>query len=248
MEALILGIGDAFTTRHFGSSALVRTAGGSLILIDCPDPIPRVVAEATAIAGWDVGIADIHDIVLTHLHGDHSNGLESFGFARRLMRARDVEVPIPRLHAVGPVLDRVWQKLAPAMDGPFLGASSSTLSDYFDACELSADASNAVSDCEVHCRYTTHPIPKLGLKITDAERTLAWSSDTPFESAHVEWLAEADLIVHETNLGPAHTPIEDLNALPAALQQKMRLIHMPDDFDPATSPIRTLKAGEVLMV
>lgn len=45
MHVLILGVGDAFTRTHYGSSALVRAPGGFL-QIDCPDPIHRVIREA----------------------------------------------------------------------------------------------------------------------------------------------------------------------------------------------------------
>ncbi len=79
MRALILGIGDAFTRRHFSTSALVEAPGGR-VLIDCPDLIHRVLHEATTQAGWSVDASGVDDVILTHLHGDHCNGLESFAF------------------------------------------------------------------------------------------------------------------------------------------------------------------------
>ena len=67
-----------------------------------------------------------------------------------------------------------------------------------------------------------------------------------FEPAHIEWLSEADVIVHESNVGDAHTPIETLNELPDALRRKLRLIHLPDEFDPGVTDIEVLTEGAVI--
>jgi len=255
MEVLILGVGDAFTARYFGSSALVRSSDGACVLIDCPDLIHRALREAADEAGWSVDLNSIDDILLTHLHGDHSNGLESFGFWRRLARETPPETragagpsTAPRLWATLPVGARVWQKLAPAMDGPFLSAKTSQLADFFDLRRLEPGRAVTVGGMQVECRYTGHPVPTVGLRITDGSATLGWSSDTPFERAHIDWLAEADLIIHETNLGSAHTPIERLNELPDDIRGRMRLIHILDDFDPRCTDIHPLRQGEVLTI
>ena len=58
----------------------------------------------------------------------------------------------------------------------------------------------------------------------------------------IEWLAEADLVIHETNHG-THTPYSALAELPEALRAKMRLIHYPDDFDLEASVIEPLTQG-----
>jgi hypothetical protein len=40
--------------------------------------------------------------------------------------------------------------------------------------------------------------------------------------------------------------VDYLNALPGPLRAKMALIHMPDDFDPASTGIRLLTDGELV--
>ncbi len=71
---------------------------------------------------------------------------------------------------------------------------------------------------------------------------LGYSPDTAFDEGLIAWLAEADLVVHETNYG-VHTPYAKLAALPAELRARMRLIHYPDDFDTGTSVIEPLAQG-----
>jgi ribonuclease BN (tRNA processing enzyme) len=245
MDVLITGIGDAFTRRSFGSSALVRADDG-YVQIDCPDPYHHVLADATATAGWDVDALGIHDIILTHLHGDHSNGLETFGFSRRIAALHGDTSPRPRLHCTQSVADRLWEKLGPAMYAPIGTDAPSTLEDFFDVRIISPDEPTTIAGLIVHCRPTGHPIPTVGLQLGDHLGTLGWSGDTPFEQAHVDWLNAADVIVHESSPGPVHTAIEKLNALPDDVRRKIRLIHLPDDFNISLTDMVPLAQGEVL--
>ncbi len=247
MRVLILGVGDAFTKAHFSTSALIEAPGGH-VLLDCPDLIHRVIHEGTAQAGWSVDSLEIHDVLLTHLHGDHCNGLESLVFAHRYL-PRPAGAPTPtarlRVHTSRPVADRLWDRLAPAMDGADRGTPR-TAEDFFHLRILEPETEASVAGLTIRCRFTTHPIPTIGLLISDGQWTLGWSGDTGFERAHIDWLGQSDLIVHESNLGASHTPIESLNALPGDLRARMSLIHLPDDFDPSTTDMRMLREGDVL--
>ncbi len=80
------------------------------------------------------------------------------------------------------------------------------------------------------------------------DRTFGYSSDTAFDPELIPFLGHADLIVHETNLGPAHTAYSDLLSLPREIQRRMRLLHYPDAFDPSVSEIVCLAEGDVLAV
>ncbi len=245
MRVLVLGVGDAFTRLHFGTSALLEGPDG-FVLLDCPDLVHRALHEASARAGWKVDAMGISDILLTHLHGDHCNGLESFGFAHAYPRSGAAPADTrPRIHTSRPVADRLWERLAPAMDEAG-SAKPRTLDDYYDLRILEPGTTATIAGLEVQCRFTQHPIPTIGLLISDGDKTLGWSGDTLFEQAHIEWLSGADVIVHEANRGHAHTSVEDLNTLPAELQRKIRLVHIFDDFDQAATKMTPLREGEVL--
>ena len=91
-------------------------------------------------------------------------------------------------------------------------------------------------------------MPTSALLVECAGRKLGYSADTAFDPGLIAFLSEADLIIHETNFGPAHTPYASLAALPAELRAKMRLIHYADSFDVASSNIVPLREGQMLRV
>jgi ribonuclease BN (tRNA processing enzyme) len=93
---------------------------------------------------------------------------------------------------------------------------------------------------------TMHSIPTTAFRIKAAGRTFAFSADSAYDPTLIDWLSPADLIVHEATTldeSPVHTPYAHLAALPKDLRAKMRLSHLPDDFDAATSAIETLQEG-----
>jgi ribonuclease BN (tRNA processing enzyme) len=242
MEIVVIGTGDAFSTGRAGSSAVVLAPGGH-VLIDAPDGLFRALAEASLRSGVRIDPETIDDILLTHLHADHANGLEMFGF-RRWVDRRNGRGCLPRLHTPAGVAARLWERLAPSMDQ----GGSATLADYFDVRILPEGAACDVAGLSVRQRGTQHSIPCCGFLLSAGGRTLGWSGDTVFDPEHIAWLGAADLIVHETSESAIHTPIAELNALPAEVRRKMRLVHMADDFDPACTDIKPLAAGERVAV
>ncbi|MCA9294873.1 MAG: hypothetical protein KC983_00110 [Phycisphaerales bacterium] len=247
MQVLIIGVGDAFTRRYFGSSAVVAAPEGH-VLIDCPDLIHRALFDASTTAGWNIAAEHISDIIITHLHGDHCNGLEAFGFYRRILTMRDSDAPIPRLHTTPAVIERLWDRLAPAMESPMGTDRASTLEDYFEIHPMSPNAPVTIAGLDVTCRWTQHPIPTIGLRLSNGAVTFGWSGDTSFDPDHLAWLSAADCIVHECNLGPVHTHEDELLAVEASIRRRLHLIHLPDDFDAKHCAINVLHEGQVLTI
>ena len=239
MELHALGVGDAFTARWWTTCVALRAEGFTLV-IDCPHPIRRVLGDG----GLDV--KDVDAVVLTHLHADHSSGLEGFGFFSHFVlghRARLLCHPEVSAELWGGHLRGSMRRLIDVHHQPH----DHELADFFDLTDLSETEAVEVGPFRIEARRTIHHIPTFALRITAGGVSLGWSSDTAFDEGLIAWLAEADRIVHETNYG-AHTPYADLAALPQALREKMWLTHYPDDFDLDGSVIEPLRQGRVYSV
>ena len=247
MSLLALGVGDAFSGRYY-SSCLALHADGAWLLIDCPHPIRKLMREASASAGLDLDIPQVSAVALTHLHADHCSGLEGLGFFSRFELGRRATL---LAHPV--VSARLWDGhlaggMEVALQGPGVPALERTLYDFFDVRPLAYEQEVRVGPFRLRCRLTNHSVPTTALRVRAAGRTLGYSADTAFDPDLIDWLADADLIVHETNPGFLHTPYEQLAALPQAVRSRMLLIHYPDHFDLDSSVIEPLTQGRYYTV
>jgi ribonuclease BN (tRNA processing enzyme) len=239
-----LGVGDAFSRRYYSSCLAVWADEGGPILVDCPHPIRKILADASSdTMALDLG--DIQWVVLTHLHADHVSGLEGYLFFSRFHLGRRGKIA-----ASGEVLRRLWpDSLAAGMDTLEIEGEKRrmSLADFADCTELSEERPRRVGPFTIACRKTSHHVPTFALRISVGDACLAYSADTSFDPTLIDWLAQGDLIVHETNEG-IHTPYHELAALPEPLRKKMRLIHYPDDFDLENSRITPLVQGRVYTI
>jgi ribonuclease BN (tRNA processing enzyme) len=233
---LCLGNGDAFSRLRY-SSALALECDDSWLLVDCPHPIRKVLHESGAEAGIDLDVGSFAGVVLTHLHADHASGLEDFGYFSRIALNHRA-VLLTHAEAARNLDAALGHLLAP----PDPGAQGPRLADLFEVRLLSDEAPTDFGPFAIECRPTLHSLPTRALRIRAGGRLLGLSADTAFDPGLIAWLAEADLIVHETGHGP-HTPYAKLAELPEPLRAKMRLIHFPDDFDVAASVIEPLEPG-----
>lgn len=246
LRLLPLGVGDAFTERYF-TQCLAVESEGAWLLVDCPHPIRRMIREGAAASGVDLDAGRIAGVALTHLHADHSSGLEGLAYYSFFHGRRRL-----RLIVHPDVAARLWEgHLAASMDQLMERVGEAPrprrLDDYIEVIPVEEGGAASLGPFSIECRRTIHHIPTTAFRIRAGDRSLAVSGDTAFDPSLIEWLAAADLIIHETNAG-VHTPYERLAALPADLRRRMRLIHFPDDFDLAGSAIEPLQQGRVYPV
>ena len=237
LSLIALGVGDAFTARYHSTCAAVCTPGATL-LVDCPHPIRRVLADSGS--GLDIG--DLSGVVITHNHADHVSGLEGLlFFAHFVLKRRMPVIAHPE------VLRDLWRGHLSAGMHQLMGADGTiralSFEDMAEPVPLSEDTPLRRGPFQIEARRTIHHIPTFALRITAGGRCWGWSADTSFDEGLIAWLAEADRLVHETNLG-IHTPYARLAALPEALRRRMWLNHYPDDFDVGSSVIEPLRQGQ----
>ncbi|MDG2424213.1 MAG: MBL fold metallo-hydrolase [Phycisphaerales bacterium] len=243
MKVIVTGTGDAFSNRRFGSSALIQTSEG-FVAIDCPPACLAMYRQASETSGIQINPGSIHDLLITHLHVDHAGGLETLGFYRRYKAPGN---GLAGLWAAPAVMDRMWERLAPSMDGRmFSDKPKTSLEDFFKPGLLDLECRTKVANLEVRVRWTAHAVPTVGMLISDGTATLGWSGDTEFLEEHAQWLSEADLIVHECGESAKHATWAELSTLPLELQNRMHLLHVPDEVTLPEGPMVCLNDGDVL--
>lgn len=245
-----LGVGDAFSARHY-TTCLALGVDDEWILLECPHPVRKMLREASTAAGYPLDLDKISAVAVSHLHADHSSGLEDFGYYSYYMLGRRARLLMhPRVSA------KLWDgQLSAGMGEVQIGSGSPLVTrrfdEFFDLTALSESAPVAAGPFSIECRATIHPIPTTAFRIRAGGRTLAFSADSAFDPTLIDWLAAADLIVHETTThaeSVVHTPFEKLAALPASIRDKMRLIHYPDDFKANPTIVEPLQQGQCYLV
>lgn len=163
LYVLPLGIGNAFTRRYFNSS-MVLLCGGRVHLIDAPAPLRHMLDRASASAGLPgLDIDSIDSLLLTHLHGDHCNGVEELGFWRRFhSRAKK-----PDLFMLPELVRPLWeQRLSASMLTESEPGGPASLETYFNVHPATPGSvlNLGTEGLEVEVRYTIHFIPCIGIR------------------------------------------------------------------------------------
>jgi ribonuclease BN (tRNA processing enzyme) len=245
LELLPIGIGDAFSTKHYSTCLALRSADRWL-LIDCPHPIRKMLREASASAGVELDVDRLEAAAVTHLHADHASGIEGFGYYSRFVLGRRA-----RIAAHPEVSRRLWDgHLAGGMEWTRAADGrlhASRFEDFFELIPLDDERPVRVGPFSIECRRTRHIVPTTAFRIEAAGRMIAFSADTEYDPQLIEWLRPADLVIHETGPG-IHTPLEPLAALPAALRRKMRLVHFRDREELLAAPIEPLEQGRLYTI
>src|SRR5262249_40141436 len=144
-------------SETFTTASLLLEYGGFRLAIDCPDRYRGVLKNAAARAGRSLALESIDDVFITHVHGDHMNGLEGVAFYQRFAEHKRL-----RLHTTPDVRDVIWdQRLRAPMETLWDGSRFNTLGfdDYFDFAPAHWDVDFAIGPFEVTLRRTKHHVP-----------------------------------------------------------------------------------------
>lgn len=244
-EVIALGVGDTFSERHHTTSLLLSYDGVHLA-VDTPDTYRAVLRDAAGVCGRALDLGAIDDVLITHVHGDHMNGLEGVAYWKFFAERKRLRLwTSPEVRAV------IWeQRLVASMGTLWDGTAFRQMrfDDYFDWRPLAWDGETAIGPFRLRARRTRHHVPTSAILVEAGGRRLGYSADTAFDPDLIAFLSAGDLVVHETNFGPAHTAYADLAALPAGLRARMRIIHYPDSLDLDTSVIAPMRQGEIVPV
>jgi ribonuclease BN (tRNA processing enzyme) len=220
MKLVVVGCSPAWHNPGGAQSGYLVEGEGRLLL-DCG---PGVLARLRAYAVWP----DVDAVVITHFHLDHWGDLVPWAFGSRYGPGKDI-APVPEL----------W---LPPGGAETLRSFTSKLSadplfDAFAVREYEGGVPFRAAGFDVVARQVLHyDLLTFGIRVSDGERTLAYSGDSAPSPALAELARDADLFVCEATLArpePAMrghlTEQEALDAYRESGAKRLLIVHRPDE-------------------
>ena len=242
MRATFIGTGSFFTRLYGHTNALVE-AGSTRLMIDYGFFTP------SRLEAYGRSQAEVTHVAISHLHADHTGGLEEFAFVSKFVQHRRPTLIAPRglpkllwKHSLRGGLECVASDTGEAM--------RCGLDDYFEIVEIGSRW-QAVGDLEMRAFPTDHVPGKKswGFVVRDpaTDGRMIFGCDT--RTRHRELLRdpiEADFasgpIFHDCQFdtaGPAtiHIRLSDID-YPPEVMSRIVLVHYGDDLEEHRQTVR----------
>jgi ribonuclease BN (tRNA processing enzyme) len=186
MRVQFLGSGDAFGSGGRFNTCIFVADKGDAFLIDCG------ASSMIAMRKYAIDPNRIRKIFVSHLHGDHFGGLPFFILDAQFYSRRTAPLAL-----IGP--QGFKTRLAEAMEVFFPGSSTARRKFEIEITEIAAGETHAISRVTVSSVEVKHACgaPPLALRLTCADKSIAYSGDTEWTEALVEIARNVDLFVVE---------------------------------------------------
>lgn len=241
LSLFFLGVGSAFSKRHYQTNLLV-VKGDDHLLIDCGTKTPQAFHEL------GLPIAHVKNYFLTHSHADHIGGLEEVMLVARYGTQTKPNVWITEIYqnslwdmslrggsafneetnGKNLTFGDMWQVHRPRWQP---GYPRETYEFEVGSLHFKAFRTMHVPGNATHWENSFW---STGLIIDDR---ILFSGDTKFDRALIEdytALFPIETIFHDCQFFPpggVHASIDELKELPAEIKAKMTLMHYGDDWE-----------------
>lgn len=217
----MLGTGNAFAKKYFNTNALLR-AGDFTLMVDCGITAPL------SLHTLGQKLEDINGVLITHLHGDHTGGLEELGFRMIYQHQRKLRLYVPES-----LIHPLWEH---NLKASMSDETRQQLEDYFEVVPLYENQPYLITNgISVQLIPTRHIPGKKSYSLLFNDHFF-YSADLVFDPDLLLKLYEqgVDTFYHDCQLHPpaaVHTGLHELLTLPIELQKCIRLMHYEDDKD-----------------
>jgi ribonuclease BN (tRNA processing enzyme) len=186
MRVTIVGSGDAFGSGGRFNTCFHLVAGGRTVLIDCG------ASTNVALRARGIDLGTIDAVILSHLHGDHFGGIPFLLLDAQYMTRRD-----RRLVIAGPPGSR--ERIDAANEVFYAGSSKTEWRFPWEVIEIPLGVATDILGLSVTTAAVLHSsgAPSTALRVTDGNKTLAYSGDTQWTDALLPVARDADLFICE---------------------------------------------------
>ena len=122
MKLTFIGVGSAFALENYQSN-MVFEHRGKRLLIDAGGDVRFALAKA------GISLRELDGVYISHLHGDHTHGMEWLSFATYFDPFFKTKGRL-KLYGNSVVLDKLWESMKAGVRS--LQGRLMTLDDYFD--------------------------------------------------------------------------------------------------------------------
>ncbi|UUZ86747.1 MBL fold metallo-hydrolase [Paenibacillus sp. P26] len=221
MKLTFLGTGD-FYPRSLGHNSALLEWEGTRLAIDFP------ASNAPSLERLGLGLHDVPNVFLSHLHEDHINGIQQFAYWHEIHSRMTGTGRKPRLFIASNLLDDLWSAVRPGLSLTTGGVRE--LDHYFDLHIIdSGHPAFELDGVSFECIRTDH-VPSMVSYGPLAKPYFYFSCDSKADPPLLASVApEIERIFHDCHLWDlkieAHASLEDIRALPPEIQAKTVLMH-----------------------
>jgi ribonuclease BN (tRNA processing enzyme) len=233
IKLTFLGSGSAFTIGegNYHSNVLLEDiASGQTLLIDCGSDVRFSLFEL------GMGVKNIDSVYISHIHADHTGGLEWLGFSRYFGPFK-----LSKLYLHERILVPLWETLRAGM--ATLDDQPSTLATFFDVHPIRDKGHFEWCGHRFRLEKNEHVVnngenlPCYGLQFSVNEKTIYFTADSRFLYSEKKALFEQSTIIfHDCETAKfksgVHTHYTELLTMPEAIRNKVWLYH----YNPGDKP------------
>jgi ribonuclease BN (tRNA processing enzyme) len=227
-----LGTGSAFSKKYGNTSALVFVENNGemkKLLIDCGRTTPDDLFQLGYT--W----SDIDAIFITHLHGDHVNGLEEAGFFGRYVLKQKPHIIFPHIK----LKTDLWDK---TLKGTMMNGDLDRLmafEDYFTYEAVEREEQYFFFNDVMFSVFPTYHIKNkksYGLIIGEKDYIL-YSGDSLLNKDLIEigFSEDCQVVFHDCALyhkeGMVHASLQDMMTIELEHREKIYIMHYDDNLD-----------------